>query len=63
MLEWLAIFALDSEYRCRLAIFPSKTNNNKSSDLRGFDVSSNAAGDIIVAGFGRDKQKGLPNNL
>ena len=53
-----AIFALDSEYRCRLAIFPSKTNNNKSSDLRGFDVSSNAAGDIIVAGFGRDKQKG-----
>ena len=51
--RFATIFALDSEYRCRLAIYPSRTNDG-TSHLRGFDVSSNAAGDIIVAGFGRD---------
>ena len=56
--KFATIFALDSQYRCRLAIYPSRTNNSTSSDLRGFDVSSNAAGDIIVAGFGRDKHQG-----
>ena len=65
------IFALDSQYRCRLAIYPSKTSNGNSHWLRGFDVSKNVAGQIIVAGFGRyntgEKKKKkkiwLPNNL
>ena len=47
------IFALDSQYRCRLAIYPSATSNGNSHWLRGFDVSKNVAGQIIVAGFGR----------
>ena len=65
------IFALDSQYRCRLAIYPSRTSDGNSHWLRGFDVSKNVAGDIIVAGFGRynkgekktEKKIWLPNNL
>ena len=44
-----AIFALDDQYRCRLAITPTLTQEQ----IRGFDISSNTDGDIILAAFGR----------
>ena len=43
-----AVIALDAQYRCRLAL---TVDNIKL--IRGMDISTNAAGDIIVGVFGR----------
>ncbi len=45
---YTAIFALDDQYRCRLAILPTRPEQ-----IRGFDISSNTDGDIILAAYGR----------
>ena len=43
-----AIIALDDQYRCRLAITP-----NNSNEILGYDIGTNAAGDLILAAFGK----------
>ena len=43
-----AIFALNSQYQCRLAIYPRDVKR-----IRGFHISADAAGDMILAGYGR----------
>ena len=48
-----AIIAVDEQYRCRFAITISGATNK--NQIRGFDISSNADGDIIVAAYGRDR--------
>ena len=45
--------AVDSQYRCRLAIAPSPSKD-KGYSLRSFDISQNASGDTIFAGHGRE---------
>ena len=43
-----AIFALNSQYQCRLAIYRRDVKR-----IRGFHISADAAGDMILAGYGR----------
>ena len=47
--------AVDSQYRCRLAITPSP-RKDKGYSLRSFDISQNASGDTIFAGHGRESK-------
>ena len=44
----VAVIALDTQYRCRLAL-----TVNDVKHIRGMDISTNAAGHIIVGVFGR----------
>ena len=48
-----SIIAVDEQYRCRLAINIDGINY-KGHQPKGFDISNNADGDIIVAAYGRD---------
>ena len=43
-----AIIALDDQYRCRLAITPTK-----SDQISGLDTGTNSDGDLILAAFGK----------
>ena len=48
----VAVIALDTQYRCRLAL-----TVNSVKHIRGMDISTNAAGHIIVGVFGRSGRK------
>ena len=48
-----SIIAVDDQYRCRLAMNIDGVNANGHRP-RGFDISIDADGDIIVAAYGRD---------
>ena len=52
-----AVFALDENFRCRLALVPG--GNRRGFQIRGFDISQNAAGETIVAVYGRDRRDGF----
>ena len=52
-----AVFALDENFRCRLALVPG--GNRRGFQIRGFDISQNAAGQTIVAVYGRDRRNGF----
>ena len=52
-----AVFALDENFRCRLALVPG--GNRRGFQIRGFDISQNAAGETIVAVYGRDRRNGF----
>ncbi len=52
-----AIFAINEDYECRLAIHPS--TNGKGNLNRGFDVSQNASGQTILIAYGRDGKDGF----
>ena len=41
------IFGLDNDYNCRLTIMPRRVS------IRGYDISNDADGDLILAAFGR----------
>ena len=43
-----SIIALDDQYRCRLAITPTSSN-----EILGYDTGTNSAGDLILAAFGK----------
>ncbi|MAH97900.1 MAG: pilus assembly protein PilY [Euryarchaeota archaeon] len=47
-----AFIALDSQYRCRLAITPT-VSKSKGYQIRSFDISQNANGEMIFAGHGK----------
>ena len=48
-----SIIAVDEQYRCRLAINIDGIRA-RGHQPKGFDISNNADGDIIVASYGRD---------
>jgi type IV pilus assembly protein PilY1 len=48
----VAVIALDTQYRCRLAL-----TVNSVKHIRGMDISANAAGHIIVGVFGRSGRR------
>ncbi|MDC1250644.1 pilus assembly protein PilY, partial [Pelagibacteraceae bacterium] len=48
-----SIIAVDQQYRCRLAMNIDGVNA-RGHQPKGFDISNNADGDIIVAAYGRD---------
>ena len=52
-----AVFALDENFRCRLALVPG--GSRRGFQIRGFDISQNAAGQTIVAVYGRDRRNGF----
>ena len=52
-----AVFALDENFRCRLALVPG--GSRRGFQIRGFDISQNAAGQTIVAAYGRDSRNGF----
>jgi len=47
-----AIFALNSQYQCRLAIYPRDVKR-----IRGFHISADADGDMTLAAYGRSLSK------
>ena len=52
-----AVFALDENFRCRLALVPG--GGRRGFQIMGFDISQNAAGQTIVAVYGRDRRNGF----
>ena len=50
--EAAAIIALDDQYRCRLAITPTSSNQ-----ILGLDTGTNSDGDLILAAFGKGGMK------